>query len=85
MYFFSLGLEGCLSFLETPCYYMNELSPITCFENEAPVFEHLLECIFEFQCVWKTHWSKHIQKHVQKQGPHFQNMLVPKHCQWIVQ
>ena len=61
-----LSLEGCSSFPETPYYYMNELSPIMCSQNEAPVFEHVLECIFEFQSVLKTH-----SKTCSETGPSF--------------
>ena len=51
----------------------------------GPCFQMCFGSGFKFQHILKTHWSKCVQKHIQKQGSHFENMLVPKLWQWIVQ
>ena len=54
----------------------------TCFQNEAPGFECVFECGFEFQCVldqhiFKTHWnSKPHSKTCSKTGAPFQKHIM---------
>ena len=46
-----------------------------CFQNEAPVSEHVFECILE-QHVFKMHWNlKMHSKTCSKPGASFQNTL----------
>ena len=47
---------------------MYELITVTCFQNEAPVYEHVLEHGFELQCILKTNWSKTHAKTCAKTG-----------------